>query len=93
MSAVVLSVASQHYAVADRNRNVSMADIPPGDYDVHVWIEGLAQASLDHLVRRIHLTPGKSESISIDVRGLPREPASHLNKVGQPYPAAPDTTY
>lgn len=93
MSAVVLSVASQHYAIADRSENVRIADIPPGDYDVHVWIEGLAQASLDHLVRRIHLGPGKPEAISLDVRNLPHEPATHLNKFGEPYQAAPDTTY
>jgi plastocyanin len=93
MSAVVLSVNSQHYAIADRNQNVRIADVPPGDYDVHVWIEGLAQASLDHLVRRIHLAAGKSESISLDVRNLPHEPATHLNKFGEPYPAAPDSTY
>jgi len=93
MSAVVLSVASQHYAIADRNENVRIADIPPGDYDVHVWVEGLAQTSLDHLVSRVHLDAGKSESISLDVRNLPHEPATHLNKFGQPYPATPDSTY
>ena len=93
MSAVVLSVASQHYAITDRNENVHIADIPPGDYDVHVWIEGLAHISLDRLVRRVHLDAGKSESISIDVRNLPHEPATHLNKFGQPYPAASDSIY
>lgn len=93
MSAVVLSLSSPHYAIADRDENFRIEDIPPGDYEVHAWIEGLTQSSLDNLVRRIHVSSGKSESISLDVHQFSREPASHLNKFGQPYEQTPRPTY
>jgi hypothetical protein len=60
---------------------------------MHAWIEGLTQPDLAHMVRRIHLSPGKSESISLDARELSREPAGHLNKFGQPYDQSPKPTY
>jgi plastocyanin len=93
MSAVVLSLASRHYAIADRDDNFRMVDIPPGEYEVHAWIEGLTQLSLDRLVRRVHLSAGKSESVDLDVHEFSRESANHLNKFGQPYEQAPKPTY
>jgi len=85
MSAVVLALSTPYFAVADRDESLRLNDIPAGEYEVHVWIEGLTQADLDRLVRRVHLSPGQLDSISLDARELSREPASHLNKFGQPY--------
>lgn len=93
MSAVVLSLSSPHYAITDGDENFRIDDIPPGDYEVHAWIEGLTQSSLEKLARRVHIISGKSEPMSLDVHQLSREPASHLNKFGQPYEQAPKPTY
>jgi plastocyanin len=93
MSAVVLAFSTPYYAVADREENLRVANIPPGEYEVNVWIEGLTQRSLDRLVRRVHFGPGQSESISLDVRDSSRESPSHLNKFGQPYEQDPKPTY
>jgi plastocyanin len=93
MSAVVLALSSMHYAVADHEGNLHFANLPPGEYELHAWVEGLTQDSLDHLVRRVHLSAGKSESISLDVHEFTREPASHLNKFGQPYQQTPNSAY
>jgi plastocyanin len=93
MSAVVLALSTPYFAVADHDMNVRLDKIPPGEYEVHVWIEGLTQPALDRLVRRVHLSPGKSESISLEARGMSREPDGHLNKFGQPYEQPPKPTY
>jgi hypothetical protein len=92
MSAVVLALSTPYFAIADLEENVRLDNIPAGEYELHVWVEGLTQADLNRLVRHVNLGPGKSESISLDARGLSREPPSHLNKFGQPYaqPAKPD---
>jgi plastocyanin len=85
MSAVVLTLATPLYAVADREGAFHIESIPPGEYEVHVWVESLTQSSLDRLVRRVHIRDGAVNSLTLDARDLEREPASHLNKFGQPY--------
>lgn len=92
MSAVVLALSTPYFATADQDENLHIDNIPAGEYELHVWIEGLTQPDMNRLVRRVHLGPGKSESISVDARDLSREPATHLNKFGQPYaqPAKPN---
>lgn len=93
MSAVVLVLATPYYAIADRDESLRIENIPAGDYELHLWVEGLTEQDLAHLERRVHLTAGKSEAITLDARELSREPARHLNKFGQPYEQAPDSTY
>jgi plastocyanin len=92
MSAVVLALSTPYFAIADQDESVRLNSLPSGEYELHVWIEGLTQSDLNRLVRRVNLGPGKLESISLDVRDLSREPPGHLNKFGQPYaqPAKPD---
>ncbi|MGA2652487.1 MAG: hypothetical protein ABSF28_18270 [Terracidiphilus sp.] len=93
MSAVVLALSTPYFATADQDENLRLESIPAGEYEMHVWIEGLTQSDLSRLVRRIHFSPGKSESISLDARELSHEPASHLNKFGQPYDRSPKPAY
>ncbi len=93
MSAVVLSLSSPYYSIADRDDNVRIENVAPGDYEVHAWIEGLTQPSLDKLVKHVHIGAGQSESISLEVHDISRRPANHLNKFGQPYEQAPKPTY
>ena len=93
MSAVVLVLSSPYYAVADRDENIHLENIPAGEYELHVWIEGLMQQDLSQLGRRVHLVPGKIETISLDARALSRLPEMHLNKFGQPYEPTHDPAY
>ncbi len=93
MSAVVLVLATPYNAIADQDESFQIEDISPGEYEVHVWIEGLTQQDLARLVRRVHLVPGKSEAISLDARELSRLPATHLNKFGEPYEPALEPAY
>ena len=93
MSAVVLALSTPYFATANQDESVHLESIPAGEYEMHVWIEGLTQPDLERLVRHIHLSPGKSESLSLDARELSREPASHLNKFCQPYDRTPKPAY
>jgi len=93
MSAVVLALSTPYFAIANQDESLSLENIPAGEYEMHAWIEGLTQPDLERLVRRIHLGPGKSESISLDARDLSRQPPSHLNKFGQPYERSPKPDY
>ena len=53
MSAVVIALSTPYYAIADPQGTFHLHDVPDGDYDLRVWIEGQKQSSLDQLTRRV----------------------------------------
>jgi plastocyanin len=85
MSAVVLALATPLYGVADASEKVNIRDVSPGDYSLHVWIEGLMQPALDRMTRRVQVRPGTANAFVLDATDAPRQPVRHLNKFGQPY--------
>jgi plastocyanin len=87
MSAVVISLATPLYGFANPQGVFHMKDVPDGDYDLHVWIEGQKQTSLDRLTRRVHIA-GEVADLGEISSSYP-EKQQHLNKFGRPY--EPDT--
>jgi plastocyanin len=87
MSAVVIALSTPYYSIADRSGLFHLKDVPSGDYDLHVWMEGQKQSSLDGLTRRVHID-AQSADLG-EVRVGRTEQLQHLNKFGQPY--APDS--
>jgi plastocyanin len=83
MSAVVISLSTPYYAIADAEGVFHLKGVPSGDYDLHLWIEGHKQSSLDELTRRVHIEQQPLDLGEFRV-GLP-EQVQHLNKFGQPY--------
>lgn len=90
MSAVVIALATPLYAVADSAGSFSIHPVPPGTYELHVWIEGTPQPDLDRLKRKIILTDGQSSTVVIDTKAAFRLVRNHLNMYGKPYP--PETS-
>jgi len=87
MSAVVISLTTPLYAVADSQGVFHMKDIPSGEYELHVWIEGQRQSALDRLTKRVHIA-GDAVDLG-EIRSDHPEETQHLNKFGRPY--EPDT--
>jgi len=93
MSAVVVALSTPLYAVADAGDSFDLRDIPPGDYRLHLWIEGVPQSVLASLARTVHFPP------SVVNLGEVRAPiarpgaTAHANKFGKPYDVDPRTTY
>jgi plastocyanin len=85
MSAVILTISSPLYAVADSSDHVTMHNVPPGEYLLHVWVEGLMQPALDRMTHRVQVSQDGANSVTVDATSAPRQPAQHLNKFGQPY--------
>lgn len=90
MSAVVIALATPLYDVADSAGSFSIHPVPPGVYELHVWIEGNPQPDLDRLRRRITLAGGQSASVTIDASSASHPVRNHLNMFGKPYP--PDSS-
>jgi plastocyanin len=91
MSAVVIAVSTPYYASADSRGEFQLKDVPDGEYDLHVWIEGRHQNLLNQMIRRVHIT-GEVTNLGEIHAGRP-EPLQHLNKFGRPYGTDIDPIY
>jgi hypothetical protein len=93
MSAVVLTLSTRLYTVADSHGAFQLPGVPAGDYELHVWIEGVAQPILNQMVRQIHLTGGSGDLGELPVTSLQHGSKSHTNMYGQPYDKDVRPTY
>jgi hypothetical protein len=92
MSAVVLALSTPLYAIADAAGSVDIHDVPPGEYELHTWVEGIPQPVLERLTHRVRV--GKSCDLGlIDVPMAPLRSTAHTNKFGQPYDKDSKTAY
>jgi plastocyanin len=83
MSAVVIALATPYYGLADGLGVFRLRNVPAGDYELHVWIEGQKESSLDRLTRRVHLA---GETVDLGAVSLSQpDKQEHLNKFGQSY--------
>ena len=86
MSAVVIALATPLYDRAGSAGSFSIHPVPPGTYELHVWIEGAPQPDLDRLSRKITLANGQSSTVTIDASSAYHPVRNHLNMFGKPYP-------
>ena len=85
MSAVVLTLSSKLFSIADSTHAFSIQGVPAGDYDMHLWIEGAPQPALNALTRRVHISGVSVNLGSLEIpRGLLRT-SPHTNMYGQRY--------
>jgi hypothetical protein len=85
MSAVVVALTTPLYAIADASGAFQLPNVPAGEYELHVWVEGTPQPSLDQLTRDVHVAPGASDLGELSMMAVPQQPVPHLNKFGRPY--------
>ncbi len=93
MSAVILSLATPYSAVLGTGAIFHVADVAPGTYMLHVWVEGEDQAELSRLSRAVEITRGQNDLGALLLQAPPHLAASHTNKFGQPYGGEHDSGY
>jgi plastocyanin len=93
MSAVVLALSTPLYAVADARNAFILRNVPPGDYRLHIWIEGVPQSNLERETRRVHLASGTVDLGQIAAPMSGTGSMSHTNKFGKPYTPDPQGIY
>jgi hypothetical protein len=93
MSAVVLALSTPLYAVADASNAFILRNVPPGDYRLHIWIEGVPQSNLERETRRVHLASGTVDLGQIAAPMSGTGSMSHTNKFGKPYTPDPQGIY
>lgn len=85
MSAVVLALSTPLYAIADATDSFLLSNVPPGDYSMHLWIEGVPQTALNRLTRLVHLPARTIDLGSLSVPTMPGGIGVHTNKFGNAY--------
>jgi hypothetical protein len=93
MSAVVIALSTPLYAIDDATNSFTLRSLPPGDYSLHVWIEGVQPSFLELQTRRVHITSGKVDLGQIVAPISRNGIVSHANKFGKPYTPDPQSTY
>ena len=86
MSAIIAVLPTPWYALTPESGRFTIADVPPGEYDLHIFHERALADNLKFLEHRIAVPAGglRLPLISISETGF--LPAPHLDKYGQPYP-------
>jgi plastocyanin len=92
MSAVVLSLSTPLYSIAEKDGSFALHNVPPGEYELHLWVEGAPQALLDRWVHPVRISVANRNLGTITVDAAP-PPAPHSNKFGQPYDRAQKPPY
>lgn len=83
MSAVVISLSTPFYSIADASGTFRISDVPAGEYEEHVWIEGEEQAQ-EHWTRQVLISVANHDLGSVRLAKV-SQPGTHTNKFGQPY--------
>jgi len=88
MSAVIAVLPTPYFAVSDKNGIFEIANVPQGDYAIHVFHERASPETLDKLVRKITVETARLELPPLAISESGYLPAPHLNKYGKEYPPA-----
>lgn len=93
MSAVVVALSTPLYDVADAGDSFDLRNIPPGDYKLHLWIEGVPQSVLAGLARTVHFPPSVVDLGEVRAPMARPRTITHANKFGKAYGTEPQTPY
>jgi plastocyanin len=93
MSAVVVAVDTPYYGLSNRAGNVTIANVPDGKYEMHVWYERSVAQDLQGLTRTVTISSAMRELGTVDVPENPSFSLAHKNKYGQDYTPPPKQGY
>lgn len=93
MSAVVLALSTPLYAIADASGAFELHDVPAGEYEMHLWVEGAPQPDLDRFMRDVRIAPDADNLGDLKMTAVPQQPAAHLNMFGRQYDKDSKSTY
>jgi hypothetical protein len=85
MSAVVLALSTPFYAIADGHDTFALRGLPPGDYKLHLWVEGVPKSFLDGLTRSVRISSHDLDLGTLSAPIAQAKEMEHMNKFGSPY--------
>jgi hypothetical protein len=85
MSAVVVVLSTPLYAVADADDSFVIHEVPTGDYNMHLWVEGVPPPILAGLTRLVHLHEQRADLGTLSIPATPGGMGTHQDKFGNDY--------
>jgi plastocyanin len=84
MSAVILALSTPYFAISNTRGEVSIANVPPGRYDLQIFHTSVTPDALRAVNREITVAPGDTSlgTLSLSESGLE---VAHKNKYGRDY--------
>ena len=89
MSAIILVLDSPYFVATDRYGKYRLGNMPPGNYQLHVFYERAIPDTLDALTQRVTLI-GDTCLPVIRISESGYLPVAHKNKYGHDYPPGSD---
>jgi len=90
MSAVIVVLSSQYFAIPNKQGEFSIAAVPSGRYTLHIWNESALPAELQALSRAVEVDASSHSVGTVRVQ-VAAAATSHKNKYGQDYePPSPN---
>ena len=93
MSAVVVAVDTPYFGLSDRNGNITVRDVPDGQYQINIWYERSSPEHLKELTRVIRVSDSSRKIGPIEVLENPTFTPTHKNKYGLDYIPPPNPDY
>lgn len=90
MSAIIAVLPTPWYAATPANGRFSIANVPPGDYELHLFHERSKPEVLQFLERTVSVPDDGLTLPLISISETGYIPAPHLNKYGHHYPPVPN---
>ncbi len=83
MSAIIVTVETPYYGISNAEGVINLTKVPPGEYELHVFAEGLSSEAQRALTRRVSVS---SSDVVANVTMPERETnLAHKNKYGRDY--------
>jgi plastocyanin len=92
MSAVVIALSTPFYASGDAPGALEIRGVPPGEYDLHLWVEGQGKFAPGAPEQRV-VIHGGSEREEVQIAVEPTSAKPHTNEFGQPYSQPAGSVY
>lgn len=83
MSAVVVALPTPYYGISDADGDITIPDVPPGNYRMQTWFERSNSAALAANTRDITLP--SDTPVALHVRQTVEGVVAHKNKYGKDY--------
>ncbi|MFY9562406.1 MAG: hypothetical protein WAQ52_19405 [Terriglobales bacterium] len=87
MSAVVITLATPFYSVANGEGQLNIVNVPYGRYMLHVWSEGTGPENAQPAAREITIAESSTSLGVIRVPAINGQSLAHKNKYGRDYDA------
>jgi plastocyanin len=85
MSAIIAVVPTPYYVVTTESGKFNIPNVPPGEYELHIFHERALPENLKFLERRLTVPEDGLALPLISISETGYNPAPHLNKHGKPY--------